>query len=105
MIEGVGPWRNFDEIEESLILDELLLLHEVLGKSKHANYRMLASFQGIDLGDIEETGADDLPEEVLAAEREYAKKKAEHMSNFVEKPEEVAGLNEVVPGGFGYIRQ
>ena len=66
MIEGVGPWRNFDEIEESLILDELLLLHEVLGKSKHANYRMLASFQGIDLGDIEETGADDLPEEVLS---------------------------------------
>lgn len=81
-IEGMGAWRSLDDIEDNLVLDELLLLHDALGKSKHMNYRMLGSLQGVDIGDYDSEIEDEdggLPEEIIAMEREFAKKKEEYL--------------------------
>ena len=80
MVEGVGSWRNFDDIEEYLILDELLLLSDQLNKSKRDNYKMLAAVQGGDIGDDNEPSSisgDELPQELLERERAWQAKKAE----------------------------
>jgi len=107
MVEGIGPWKNFDEIEDSLVLDELLLLHEMMGKSKHHNYRMLASFQGIEMADIEDSDdGESLPEEILEADRKWKAQKAEYLREHGEDaniPEDIQELKEL--GGFGYQRQ
>lgn len=75
--EGTGAWRSFDEIESLLTLDELIFIHKYLMKSKHDNYRMLAALQGIETEplDDDESGGDDLPEEVIAAERAWQERK------------------------------
>lgn len=77
LVEGVGGFSSFEEIENALSIEELVLLHEQLMKSKQNHYRMLASFQGIDLSDggVASEGADDLPEEVIEAERAWQEKK------------------------------
>jgi hypothetical protein len=103
LVEGVGNWKNLEEIEESLILDELLLIQEIMGKTKHNHYRMLASFQGIDMGEFEENTDDELPPEVLEKEREWKKKKEEHLKANGSTPPEVTELNSAAgSGGFGY---
>lgn len=80
MVE-VGTWRNFDDIEDNLILDELLLLTKVLAKKHKNNFRMMAASQGFqipdDEDDAEDRGDDDLPPELLEMERAYQKRKAE----------------------------
>lgn len=82
MVE-VGTWKNFDDIEESLILDELLLLVNSLGKKQKNNFRMLAASQGYDIPDDDEEdmvdGDDDLPEELLEAERALQARKREQL--------------------------
>lgn len=80
MVE-VGSWKNFEDLEECLILDELMLLSESLGKKRKDNFKQLAAAQGVDIPDDDDDeldlGDDDLPPELLEAERELAKKKAE----------------------------
>jgi hypothetical protein len=39
IVEGIGGWKSFVEIEESLTLDELLFLHKYLMKNKHNHYK------------------------------------------------------------------
>lgn len=78
MVE-IGTWKNFDDLESCLILDELLLLIDSLGRKHKNNFRMLAAAQGYDIPDddeVEDSSDDsDLPPELIAAERELAKKK------------------------------
>jgi hypothetical protein len=73
-----GTWRNFDDLEECLILDELLLLTEALNQKEKNTLKMHASLQGVDIGGDE--GSDDLPEEILEMERAH-KKKMEEQGN------------------------
>jgi hypothetical protein len=71
----MGPWRNF---EEYLTIDEIMLLHSNLSRTKHNYFRTMGSFQGVDIGPLDEEaeeGSDDLPEEVLQAERAWQEKK------------------------------
>lgn len=80
MVNGIGAWKNFDDIEEYLILDELLLLSEQLGKAKRNEFKMMAAVQGIEVGDDELSQPKfdgDLPKELIEAEREWKKKKEE----------------------------
>lgn len=108
IVEGIGAWKSFDDIEEHLVLDELLLLHESLGKSKHDYFRTMGSFQGVDIGPLESDDDDsDLPEEILQMEREFAAKKAAHLANGGvtpdnDAPKEVQELTGILDGGFGY---
>jgi hypothetical protein len=79
IVEGIGAWKSFDEIEEHLILDELLLLHDALNKSKHHYFRMMGSFAGVDIGELDDetsTGPE-LPPEILAAEQEFKERNKE----------------------------
>lgn len=80
MVEGIGSWKSFDDIEEHLILDELLLLHESLSKKNHHYFRVMGSFQGVEIDPLEDddSGDDDLPEELKAMEAEFRKRKAEN---------------------------
>lgn len=102
IVEGVGAWKSFDEIEDSLTLDELLYLHKHLIKTKHNHYKMLAAFQGIDMqGDDEEgpSGADDLPPEVLEHERAWKEKKAADIASGEAAKQEMDAFK------LGYSRQ
>lgn len=80
MVNGLSAWKNFDDLEEYLVLDELLLLAEQLGKTKRNEFRMMAAVQGIEVGDDEISSPKydgDLPKELIEAERKWQKKKAE----------------------------
>jgi hypothetical protein len=101
--QGVSPWRSFDEIEDHLTLDEMMLLHDVMAKGKQMHYRMLASFQGIDIGEMygdSFAGGDDgdLPQELLEAERAWKEKKEKALA---EGEKEKA---ELEPFGLGYSK-
>lgn len=113
MVEGVGPWRNFDEIEEYLTLDELLLLHNAWGRSKHNDFRFHASLQGVELGESPyddegiDQGSDGLPPELLEKEREWKKRKQEYLESKAAQegvPTDIVEMNEAGMGGFGYSK-
>lgn len=99
MANGIGAWKNFDDIEEYLILDELLLLSEQSNRNKKGWFRMMAAVQGVELNDDDEGiaihSSADLPEELIAAEKEWRKKKEEHEG----KPH-----NDFEDFGFGYSK-
>lgn len=99
IVEGIGSWKNFEELENALVLDELLMLHEAMAKSKHTNFRMLASLQGVDIPDVSQNESDEeLPPEILEHERAWkAKKEAMQQSG------EAAEL-ELDSFGLGYKR-
>lgn len=44
-----GIWKNYDELEESLSLPELLISLEGMRKAKWKDYRFQASMQGVSL--------------------------------------------------------
>lgn len=95
IVEGVGAFHSFEQIEESLTLDELLFLHKHLMKSKQSHYRMLGAFQGVDMGDFdddEEDGENDLPEEVLAHERAWQEKKKAALEDGSAREEEMSAF-------------
>jgi hypothetical protein len=99
IVEGIGGWKSFVEIEESLTLDELLFLHKYLMKNKHNHYKMLAAMQGVDVGDFDEGDSDDeLPEEVLAAERAWKVKKQAAIDSGL------AAQSELSEFGLGYTK-
>lgn len=86
IIVEVGTWKNFDEIEECLILDELMLLMEALAKKSRNSFRMMAASNGYDIpeeedDEMEDRGDDDLPPEIIEAERALQVKKAEMRQN------------------------
>lgn len=97
IIHGMGPWKNFDEIEEFLILDELILLNDVYVRDRHNYFRMHGSLQGIDLGEYDGgDSGEELPPEILAAEREWQEKKRKAMET---------GEGVSLAKGIGYKRE
>lgn len=57
-----------------------MLLNEVYAEERHNHFRMLGSFQGIDIGEWrgkKESGDDDLPPEVIEREKQWQKHKEE----------------------------
>lgn len=96
----MGAWKNFDDIEESLTIDEIILLHETLSRQRHDHYRMLGSFQGVDLGEYEGGSSEDsLPDEVIAAERAWQEKKQKALGDGSE-----AMRSEMESLGMGYAK-
>lgn len=74
MIE-IGTWRNFDDLEECLLLDELLLLSDALNTKNREQFKMMAAVQGIEVPDEpEDRGDEDLPPELIEQERLYREK-------------------------------
>lgn len=61
-----------------MTLDELLLLHEEVIKDKSDHLKMLLVAQGVDVSQFDDGstgGGEELPPEVLAAERAWQEKK------------------------------
>ena len=101
LVEGVGGFTGFAHMEDELCLDELLLLHEQLAKRKHSEYQVMAAVQGVEIPDLDsapEEGLDDLPPEVLAAEKAWREKKAEYNR-------ESASSDDLDTFGLGYKRE
>lgn len=73
----IGKWKNIEELEESIGLDELQLLINAAYKIEHRNHRFMAALKGVKLDD---------PDEETAKEKwERAEKKAAAI---------LAGMNE-----------
>lgn len=54
MVRIPGSWSSFDHIEESLTLDELMLLYGTITDKINEDRKFAASLKGIDLGGGEE---------------------------------------------------
>lgn len=106
MVEGVAPWKNFDDIEDNLILDELLLLNEVMHEKKRAELNIQIALAGGEPmeDDVEDTDDDSgLPLELIEAEREWKKRKSGMLEEMGEPmSEEEKSMRELGEIGFGY---
>lgn len=49
MVRIPGSWSSFDQIEEALTLDELMLLYSTIHESLTSDRKFAASLKGIDL--------------------------------------------------------
>lgn len=54
----LGHWKNFEELENALSLDELLAVLNAYRKKTDREQRFTAAIQGIDLGDSDSAPAD-----------------------------------------------
>lgn len=55
-----GKWKNFEELEESLSVDELMLILKTINKRDYEQRQFEAAIQGID---IEKSGRSNIPME------------------------------------------
>ena len=55
MVRIPGSWSSFDQIEEALTLDELMLLYSTIHESLTSDRKFAASLKGIDLGGDDST--------------------------------------------------
>lgn len=99
-----GAWKNTEEVEDSLTLDELLMISEQVNKTRWHNWRFHAAIQGIEMDDdpfdnTEDRGDDDLPPELLEREREWQRKKAEMLESKEAERQEFESM------GLGYIKK
>ena len=51
----LGNWKNYEELEDSLSMPELIQTFKSMQKSESEKRKFLASIQGVDLGQEEET--------------------------------------------------
>lgn len=56
----MGIWKNYDELEDNLSVDELLSTINAARKTERERQRFLAAIQGIDLSDDEPLDIADL---------------------------------------------
>jgi len=56
----LGIWKNYDELEDNLSVDELLSTINAARKTERERQRFLAAIQGIDLSDDEPLDIADL---------------------------------------------
>lgn len=56
----MGIWKNYEELEDNLSVDELLSTLNAARKSESSKQRFLAAIQGIDLSDNEPMDIADL---------------------------------------------
>lgn len=81
MVRIPGTWQSFDHIEESLTLDELLLLFETAHKVVDQDRKFAASLKGIDLGDSKsESEGSQFDDIQRRAEAELAGKSEDQMN-------------------------
>jgi hypothetical protein len=59
MVRLPGTWQSFDHLEESLTLDELILLTETANDFIDESRRFSASLQGVDLSGAAAESAED----------------------------------------------
>ena len=93
MVE-VGVWKNYQEIEDNLTLDELMLTLKALNKKNHEEFKRLAAVQGIEVDDIPDYSEESdkpLPPEIAAMEEEFNRKKKERLEKG-EKVDDWAGI-------------
>lgn len=45
----LGPWKNFEELEENINMDELNLIVKAGHEREHRHHKVLAALKGIDL--------------------------------------------------------
>lgn len=62
----IGKWRNIDELEESLNLDELKLIIEAARERELRNQKFFAAINGIDL---DKAGTKQAEEDFLRVQR------------------------------------
>jgi hypothetical protein len=84
-----------------LCIDEILLLQEIINEQTHNNYRMLGMLQGHDIGEYanESRAGDDLPAEVLAAEKAWQEKKQKALEEKENVKQELESM------GLGYVKK
>lgn len=56
----MGNWKNYDQLEEELNIDELLATLDAYRKQKKEDQKFLAALQGVDLSESEPASIDDL---------------------------------------------
>lgn len=56
-----GNWKSYEELEDSLTLIELVHTVNAIHRREHRHMRFNAALQGVDLGDENESRADDAP--------------------------------------------
>jgi hypothetical protein len=45
----LGIWKNFDELESSLSMPELVIILETINEQRHNDYKFMAALQGVDI--------------------------------------------------------
>ena len=50
----MGRWRNYDDLEESLCLDELIATVNALRDQEQRNQKFHAALNGVDIDDVED---------------------------------------------------
>jgi hypothetical protein len=60
----LGQWRNFDDLEENLCVDELILIINSIREKEHREHKFIAALQGVDL-DEEELDQEDKSRDIL----------------------------------------
>jgi hypothetical protein len=58
----LGHWKNFEELEENLSIDELNALVEASRKKEEREMRFLAAINGVDLNDQQQEATEDITE-------------------------------------------
>jgi len=66
----LGQWKNFDELESSLSLEELTALLEISRKRSYEDKKFLAAINGVELEDEVEEDSDILELQGYAASHE-----------------------------------
>lgn len=56
----MGNWKNYDELEDQLNIEELIATLEAYRKQKREEQRFMAALQGVDLNESEPASIDDL---------------------------------------------
>ncbi len=61
----MGNWKNYDELEDNLSIDELIFTINAFRKKQQEEHRFFAAIQGVDLSDSEPIGVTEMtPSEV-----------------------------------------
>lgn len=99
-----GAWKNTEDVEDSLTLDELLMISEQVNKTRWHEWKFHAAIQGIDMDDpvtesSSKDGDSELPPELLEREREWQKRKQE----MIESNE--AEQSQFESMGLGYVKK
>jgi hypothetical protein len=66
----LGKWKNFDELESSLSLEELTALVEFSRKKDYDNKKFMAAINGVDLDEEDDSENDIIDNRGSIAEKE-----------------------------------
>ena len=64
----MGNWKNYDELEENLSIDELIYTLNAYRKRQGEEHKFMAALQGVDLSDNEPVDITDMtPSQVVSS--------------------------------------